>query len=68
MREGDVAVCGACNNELTEENEVLGGRLFETIVPMHNKSLRSKAGYVHTHGDRPAEKTYISVPRGKSVP
>jgi hypothetical protein len=29
---------------------------------MHKNSKRLKAGYVHTHGDRPAEKGSVSVP------
>lgn len=66
MAEDEAAVCGECSRKVTDDDELLGGKRLETIVPMHNRSLRSKAGYVHTHGDRPAEKTYISVPRGKS--
>lgn len=35
---------------------------FGTIIPMYKGSLRQKAGYVHTHGDRPAEKNSVAVP------
>ncbi len=63
MPEDNVARCPECRREATEQDEVLGGVPFGTIVPMHRTSLKNKAGYVHTHGDRPAEKGSVAVPR-----
>lgn len=31
--------------------------LFGTIIPSYPGSLKQKAGYVHSHGDKPATKT-----------
>ena len=31
--------------------------LFTTIIPSYPGSLKLKAGYVHSHGDKPATKT-----------
>lgn len=55
------APCPECGREATDDDEKLGGTVFETIIPMHRTSLRQKAGYVHTHGDRPAEKRSVSI-------
>lgn len=65
MTAEEPASCTACGREPTERDEVLGGVPFNVIVPMHRTSLKNKAGYVHTHGDRPAEKTSVAVPRNK---
>lgn len=64
MNADDVATC-TCGRVMTTDDERLGGVPFGTIVPMHRTSLKNKAGYVHTHGDRPAEKVSVSVPRNK---
>lgn len=63
----DAARCD-CGRVMTSDDERLGGVVCQTIVPMHRTSLKNKAGYVHTHGDRPAEKSYVAVPRGKESP
>jgi hypothetical protein len=67
MSPEDLARC-ECGREMTSDDERLGGVLFHVIVPMHRTSLKNKAGYVHTHGDRPAEKSSVAVPRGKESP
>ncbi len=61
MGESDVPSCPACGT--SDATPQPGGRPFGTIVPMHRGSLKQKAGYVHTHGDRPAEKGSVAVPR-----
>ena len=61
----DIAACPVCGRCATECDEMMGGRLFSTIVPMYPGSLKQKAGYVHTHADRPAEKGSVAVPRNK---
>lgn len=43
----------------------VSAKLINIIVPMHRKSLTKKAGFVHSHGDRPAEKRSVSVPANK---
>jgi hypothetical protein len=58
----DAAVCPDCSRTMTSADELLGGKSCTTIVPMSRTSLKNKAGYVHTHGDRPAEKGSVSVP------
>lgn len=57
------AVCPACGSKAA--TAVPGGRLLGVIVPTYPGCKRVKAGYVHTHGDRPAEKISVSVPRAK---
>lgn len=52
--------CGSCNT-----TKVSGGRAFHVIVPTYPGSKRLKAGYTHTHADRPAEKNSVSVPSNK---
>lgn len=61
--EAALPTCPACGGQVSADNERLGGAIFGTIVPMHRSSLKNKAGYVHTHGDRPAEKGSVAVPR-----
>jgi hypothetical protein len=63
MLDSDVVVCPTCNSCNVTTNP--GGRPFSVIIPMHRTSLRSKAGYVHTHADRPAEKGSVSIPANK---
>lgn len=65
MTEDDVAVCVVCSRVATSADERLGGHSCETIVPMSRTSLKRKAGHVHTHADRPAEKGSVAVPRNK---
>lgn len=55
--------CPDCGGNVSEHDEQLGGQPFGTIIPMYKGSLKQKAGYVHTHGDRPAEKGSVAVPR-----
>jgi len=59
----DVARCPSCARIATSDDEILGGRVFGTIVPMYKGSLKHKAGWQHTHADRPAEKGSVAVPR-----
>jgi len=65
MTDADVALCAACGAPVADRDEMLGGKSCTTIVPMSRTSLKNKAGYVHTHADRPAEKGSVSVPRNK---
>lgn len=54
-------VCPACGS--TKADLTLGGTLLTTIIPIYPGCKRLKAGHVHSHGDRPAEKGSVSVPR-----
>jgi hypothetical protein len=65
MSDEDLAVCATCDQPVSSKDELLGGKACTTIVPMSRTSLKNKAGYVHTHADRPAEKGSVSVPRNK---
>jgi hypothetical protein len=65
MTEVEVPKCPSCGEAVSDRDERLGGKSFHVIVPMHRTSLKNKAGYVHTHADRPAEKGSVSVPRNK---
>lgn len=51
--------CGSFDAEL----QLGGPPLLTTIVPVYPGSKKHKAGYVHSHGDRPREKIGVSVPR-----
>ena len=51
--------CGSPKAEL----QLGGAKLLTTIIPTYPNSKRHKAGYVHSHGDRPREKIGVSVPR-----
>lgn len=66
MSNDEVVECPECKSTDVHRVEA-GGVPFNTIVPMHRTSLRSKAGYVHTHGDRPAEKGSVAVPGNKGA-
>lgn len=57
------AICPKCGSQDAEP--VMGGRVLTTIIPVYPNCKRVKAGYVHTHGDRPREKISVSVPRPK---
>jgi len=59
--ESDAATCLRCGRVATEEDEILGGHLHTVTIPSYRGSLRQKAGYVHTHGDRPAEKGSVAI-------
>lgn len=59
--ECDVATCPSCDCVATEKDEIMGGHALTTIIPSYPGSLRQKAGYVHTHGDRPAEKGSVAI-------
>lgn len=65
MNDEDFAKCAHCDAVVTSSDELLGGKSCTTIVVMSRTSLKNKAGYVHTHGDRPAEKISVAVPRNK---
>lgn len=56
-------VCPSCGGMNAAAR--VGAKLIDIIVPMHRKSLTKKAGFVHSHGDRPAEKRSVSVPANK---
>lgn len=62
-QEEPLPTCPGCGAQVNAGDERFGGVPFGTIVPMHRSSLKNKAGYVHTHGDRPAEKGSVAVPR-----
>lgn len=61
MTSDEPAPCTSCGRLATADDEVMGGHTLHVIVPMHRTSLKNKAGYVHTHGDRPAEKNSVAV-------
>jgi putative FmdB family regulatory protein len=54
--------CGAKKKRLA-----CAANTLTNIVPSYPGSLRQKAGYVHTHGDRPATKI-MSGPAGCTSP
>lgn len=55
--------CPTCRGSDVET--LVGSKLCTVIVPMHRRSLTQKAGFVHSHGDRPAERRFVSVPANK---
>ena len=57
----DIQKCPQC--ESTDSELQLGSYTLTTIIPTYRGCKRQKAGYVHSHGDRPAEKGSVSVPR-----
>lgn len=62
LAEADEEVpCPDCS-ESPAERRLTGGRSFSTIQATTPTSKRFKAGYVHTHGNRPKEKISVSVP------
>ena len=46
--------CPSCGS--AEGDVQLGGVTLTKIIPTYRNCKRQKAGYVHSHGDRPAEK------------
>lgn len=63
MAPEEVVHCTACGD--TDAVATVSAKLVGVIVPMHRRSLTRKAGFVHSHGDRPAERGSISVPANK---
>jgi hypothetical protein len=62
MTSDDVALCTSCGKQAGDKDELLGGKSNVITVPMYPGAKKIKAGYVHQHGDRPAEKGSVSVP------
>jgi len=56
-----------CNCGGTLERLVAAPTVLTEIIPSYPGSLKQKAGYVHTHGDRPATKI-MSGPGGCTSP
>jgi putative FmdB family regulatory protein len=56
----DKQVCPACGSNDAELQ--LGSHTLTVIIPTYRGCKRQKAGYQHTHGDKPAEKISVSVP------
>jgi DNA-directed RNA polymerase subunit RPC12/RpoP len=67
VEDDEQVACPTCGSLATER--VSGGRSFKTIVPTYPGALKNKAGYVHSHGDKPAEKgnSFSSVPSKASL-
>ena len=54
--------CPTCGAQ--SEKCISAGHVFGTIIPKYPGSDRHTAGGIHKHINRPAEKTYVTVPRG----
>ena len=67
MTADETPACPECGVAASENDELMGGTLCSTIIPMYKGSLKQKAGYVHTHADRPAEKGSVAVPRKGNI-
>ncbi len=63
MTSDETTRCPSCGS--ADAFATVGAKLVTIIVPMHRRSLTQKAGFVHSHGDRPAERGYVSVPANK---
>jgi len=50
----ELVVCPVCG--ISMFRVVSGGRTLEVIIPSYPGCKKAKAGYVHTHGDRPGTK------------
>jgi len=55
VKDGEMVGCSACGEIMTKvfKNPP---KLFDTIIPDYPGAKKNKAGYIHTHGDRPATK------------
>ena len=62
----EIAACPQCGSTACDLR--LGGHAFTTIVPTYPGAKRRKAGYVHEHVNRPAEKVSVSVPNRQGDP
>ncbi len=59
----EVATCPECNASMSDSDRVeSASKPFHVTIPMYKGSLKQKAGYVHTHGNRPAERGSVAVP------
>lgn len=61
----DTVTCPSCSSR--DAAPIPGGRTFSVIVPMYPGAKKIKAGYIHSHGDRPREKISVSVPGKKGA-
>jgi putative FmdB family regulatory protein len=66
--EGLPDICPACGSGTDFKKIPSTFALPTTIIPCYPGAKRLKAGYVHTHGDRPAEKAGSQVTVPKSMP
>jgi putative FmdB family regulatory protein len=55
------AACPSCGS-LDAELQLGGAPLLTVIVPVYPGCKKHKAGFVHSHGDKPAEKNSVQVP------
>jgi len=65
MGKEDPATCPTCAS--IGGDLQLGGKSLYKIVPDYPGSKKFKAGYVHSHGDRPAEKGSVAVPGKREI-
>ena len=56
-----------CNCGGTKQRLACAAKTLTTIIPSYPGSLKQKAGYVHSHGDKPATKVQ-SGPGGCVTP
>jgi putative FmdB family regulatory protein len=60
MASDELVNCPECNSIKVEE--LMGKTVsFHVIIPAYPGSKKIKAGFCHTHADRPAEKGSVSV-------
>jgi putative FmdB family regulatory protein len=62
-REGDATECPSCH-ESPATKRMSGGHTFTVIKATTLTSKKYKAGYQHSHIDRPKEKISSQVPAG----
>lgn len=67
VREGATVECPECHASPAEKR-LSGGHLFTTIKATTLTSKKYKAGYQHSHIDRPKTKIMSQVPAGPKSP
>lgn len=62
VEEGETPICYECNLGGPVHRRPSGGHIFTVIKATTNTSKKYKAGYQHSHTNRPKEKISVQVP------
>ena len=62
VEENEIPICPECHLGGPVSRRTSGGHIFTVIKATTNTSKKYKAGYQHSHTNRPKEKISVQVP------
>ena len=60
VKEGEASSCAKCSHA-NWKHLMPATKTFTTIIPDYPGAKKHKAGYVHSHGDKPATKIQVGA-------